>query len=193
MRKSTQSSRPRCDAVAQKAELRKQKGEELASLPEDYIKSSDAKIAEKLFAMPEYAAAKRVFAYYSVGREVSTLEIIERTLLSGKQLALPVCEAKGIMHFVPVNSLNELKAGRYGIPEPDYNGEEVMPTADDIIIVPALCADKSNNRLGHGAGYYDRFLCKTECFSVCLCRAALLEDELPTEPTDFKVSAVITE
>ncbi len=193
MRKSTQSSKLRCDTVAQKAELRKRKGEELAALPESYIKSSDELIAKKLFAMPEYAAAERVFAYYSVGREVSTLEIIEHTLSCGKQLALPVCEAKGKMYFVLVNSLSELKSGRYGIPEPPEDGETVTPTTDDIIIVPALCADKSNNRLGHGAGYYDRFLSQTECFSVCLCRARLLEDELPAEPTDVKVSAVITE
>lgn len=193
MRKSTQSSNQRFDTVELKAQLRKRIGDELAALPESYIESSNAEIAEKLFKMPEFAAAKRVFAYYSVGREVSTRTIIEHALSHGKQLALPVCESKGVMHFVLVRSLNELKKGRYGIPEPSEDGEEVAPNADDIIIVPALCADKSNNRLGHGAGYYDRYLAEAECFSVCLCRARLLVDELPAEPTDFKVGAVITE
>lgn len=193
MRKSTQSSKPHCEAVEQKAQLRKRIGEELAALPESYIESSNAKIAKRLFAMPEYTAAKRVFAYYSVGREVSTPAIIEHALSRGKQVALPVCESKGVMHFVLVHSLSELKKGRYGIPEPQEDGETVTPEADDIIIVPALCADKSNNRLGHGAGYYDRYLANTECFSVCLCRAMLLKDVLPAEQTDIKVSAVITE
>lgn len=193
MRKSTQSSKLRCDTVEQKAQLRKKISDELAALPESYIESSNAQIAKKLFAMPEYAAAKRVFAYYSVGREVSTQGIIEHALSQGKQVALPVCESKGIMHFVLVHSLSELKKGRYGIPEPSEDGEAVTPNADDIIIVPALCADKSNNRLGHGAGYYDRYLAKAECFSVCLCRKRLLKDALPAEPTDYKVSAVITE
>lgn len=193
MRKSTQSSKLRCDTVEQKAQLRKRIGEELAALPESYIESSNAQIAKRLFAMPEYAAAKRVFAYYSVGREVSTQGIIEHALSNGKQVALPICESKGVMHFALVHSLSELKMGRYGIPEPSVDGETVTPNADDIIIVPALCADKSNNRLGHGAGYYDRYLEKAECFSVCLCRAKLLWDKLPAEPTDIKVSAVITE
>lgn len=193
MRKSTQSSKLHCDTVEQKAQLRKKIAEELAALPEGYIESSNEKIAEKLFKMPEYAAANRVFAYYSVGREVSTLAIIEHALSEGKQVALPVCESKGVMHFVLVHSLSELQKGKYGIPEPSEDGETVAPNADDIIIVPALCADKCNNRLGHGAGYYDRFLANTECFSVCLCRARLLKDVLPAEPTDIKVSAVITE
>ena len=190
MRKSTQSSKQLCEL---KKQLRKIKREELAALPEEYIKSSDSAIAQKLFSMPEYIAAKTVFAYYSVDREVSTMEIMEHVLASGKQLALPVCEEGGIMHFSLVRSLSELGQGKYGIPEPSESCSPVMPREDDIIIVPALCADRLRNRLGHGAGYYDRYLEQSDCFSVCLCRARLLEDELPAEPTDIKVSAVLTE
>lgn len=70
---------------------------------------------------------------------------------------------------------------------------EVRPGAKDIIIVPALCCDRYGNRLGHGAGYYDRYLAHSEAFSVCLCRKALIEEKLPTEDTDIAVSLVLSD
>ena len=70
---------------------------------------------------------------------------------------------------------------------------EVRPGATDIIIVPALCCDRYGNRLGHGAGYYDRYLAHSEAFSVCLCRKALLEEKLPAEDTDIAVSLVLND
>ena len=48
-------------------------------------------------------------------------------------------------------------------------------------------------RLGHGAGYYDRFLAKQAGKTVCLCFRALLRADLPAEDTDVFVDLVITD
>ena len=58
------------------------------------------------------------------------------------------------MNFIKC-SLNEpFVVNQYGIPEPSM-GKIVYP---DIILVPLVAFDKKLNRLGYGAGYYDRLI-----------------------------------
>lgn len=189
MRRSIPSSKPHCD----KHLLRTKKRGELETLPQSYIDESDAAIEAKLLSLPEYIAAKRVFIYFSIGNEIKTQGIISHALAAGKIAALPVCEADGKMSFRLISSLNELTLGKFGIPEPVPDAPELAPQTGDIVIVPALCCDENGDRLGHGAGYYDRYLAEHACFTVCLCRKRMLESVIPTEPTDIAVSLVLTE
>lgn len=189
MRRYIPSSRPHFDKKA----LRAAKRSELEALPQSYIAQSDEAVEAKLLSLPEYLNAKRVFAYFAVGREIKTQGIISHVLAAGKQTALPVCKDGGKMGFKLVSDLNELRSGRFGIPEPAPDAPELRPEKGDIMIVPALCCDEHGNRLGHGAGYYDRYLAECECFTVCLCRKRMLEDLIPTELTDIPVNLVLTE
>lgn len=189
MRRSIPSSKPHCD----KHMLRTKKRGELETLPQSYIDESDAAIEAKLLSLPEYLSAKRVFIYFSIGNEIKTQGVISHALAVGKIAALPVCEADGKMSFRLISSLNELTLGKFGIPEPSPDAPELTPQAGDIMIVPALCCDENGDRLGHGAGYYDRYLAEHACFTVCLCRKRMLESVIPTEPTDIAVSLVLTE
>lgn len=180
------------DIKEKKARLRLRKKNELEALPESYIEQSNAAIYDKLRCLKEYKNAGVIFAYYSVGREVSTHELILRALQSGRKVALPVSGKAGHMHFRLISGFDSLVPGKFGIPEPSA-GDIISPGENDIIIVPALCCDRAGNRLGHGAGYYDRYLAEHDCFSVCLCRSRLLEESIPTEDTDARVSVVISD
>ena len=189
MKRYTLSSSPLCE---QKQIIRLQKLVEIENLSDKYIRESDEAILNKLLCLEELNNAYTVFLYHSVGREVSTVKLIERLLKSGRRVALPLSGNGGAMEFYILNSLSELMPGRFGIPEPPVK-RPVRPEADDVIIVPALCCDRHGNRLGHGEGYYDRYLAKYKCFSICLCRSRLLEDKLPAEKTDIAVSLVLTD
>lgn len=182
MKRYTLSSSPLCE---QKRKIRSQKLGQIEELTEQYIRESDETIFNKLLGLDELTKADTVFLYHSVGREVSTVKLIVSILKSGKHVSLPVSGENGTMEFYPLGSLSELSPGKFGIPEP--------PATRPVIIVPALCCDKRGHRLGHGAGYYDRYLAMNKCFSICLCRKALLEDRLPTEDTDIAVSLVLTD
>ena len=80
----------------------------------------------------------------------------------------------------------------FGILEPD-EGCPLVPTEEvDLVLVPALCYDRRGFRLGMGGGYYDRWLEQYDSLTVGLCRAALLQDTLPTESHDRPVDMIIT-
>ena len=68
-----------------------------------------------------------------------------------------------------------------------------MPEKIDLVLVPALAFDKECYRLGHGGGYYDRYLPRTRAFTVGLAREKMLFDRVPREAHDVPVMLVITE
>ena len=90
-------------------------------------------------------------------------------------------------------SLDELKSGAYGIPEPSSGAPEIPPDGISLVIVPALSCDRNGYRLGYGGGYYDRFLARTRAVAAALCAESRLTDELPREPFDLPCNYIITE
>ena len=96
------------------------------------------------------------------------------------------------MKAVPVSDLSCLTPGILGIPEPPAPETDGIPEPD-LILVPCVAASPGGIRLGHGAGYYDRFLSGRGGEKVCLCFRALLRADLPAEDTDVITDLVITD
>ena len=85
---------------------------------------------------------------------------------------------------------DRLKAGKYGIPEPE-EGEE---TTCEVAFCPLLAFDEAGCRLGYGGGYYDRyFALHPEILRVGLAYAGQAADLLPHEERDERLDAVVTE
>ncbi len=171
--------------------LRLEIRQSIAMLAESYIKKSDAQITNKLLSMPEFKLARRVFTYYSVGRECDTRELIASALGEGRVLALPRVYGNGVMDFAQYGG--KLVPGSLKIPEPDAGSQVLKPDECDIMIVPALCCDERLHRLGQGGGYYDRYLPEVKALKVAFCREKLLQKKLQNEWNDFPVDIVITE
>lgn len=70
-----------------------------------------------------------------------------------KNLYVPKVVSNTDMVFLPANSL---KAGAFGIPEPEEN-PDLAPEYLDVIVVP-MVAFYQTHRMGYGGGYYDRYL-----------------------------------
>ena len=164
-----------------KTEIRKE-------LREQYASMSDAEWAErsrflygKIVAEPGYQQAKSVFCYVSIKKEPDTRALMQQILRDGKRLCVPRCKDDGSMEAVPVNDLDELKNGLFGIPEPSDTIVPLGADEIDLMIVPALAADTNGNRLGKGKGYYDRFL-KGRTKGIWI--VTFFIRDLPTEPHD---------
>lgn len=148
---------------------------------------------QAFLALPELEAARTVLLFYGMGKEPDTRELIVRLLSRGKTVALPRCLPGRRMEARAVAGLNDLRPGAYGILEPD----EVCPVIErdriDLILAPNLCCDRLGYRLGHGAGYYDRYLAGYSGITAALCPEEWLQEEVPRDEFDLPVKLVLTE
>ena len=85
----------------------------------------------------------------------------------------------------------------HGFPEPT-SLDVAEQGAIDVVIVPGLAFDPEGNRLGYGAGFYDRFLAQHRiaaphgrAIGICFDFQVLVE--IPITPHDVPVSMVITD
>lgn len=180
-------------SFSEKEILRRELINRLAALDKAYLAESDRRIIGRLIASPEYKSAKRIFSYYSVGKETDTHALIDSAKKDGKQVFIPAIISKGIMEFREYTGADDLQTGSMNIPEPSECAEAAVPELSDIIIVPGLAFDPSGARLGYGGGYYDRYLAHSSAFSIGLCRDLMLLSELPVESHDISVQCVLTE
>ena len=177
----------------EKKRLRREAAEIISGFSPDALKEAGEKITERVLSSPLYRQAASFFVYVSTDREPDTRAIIEDAWKAGKAVYVPKCYGQGRMDAVRVFGWHDLAPGAYGIPEPVAVPADRPFPSIDLAVVPCVRATLDGKRLGHGAGYYDRFLRAHPMPSLCLCFHALLLDDLPTEPWDFPMDAVITE
>lgn len=183
----------RKNRVCSKSKIRERCRQRLRALPASYLREAGDKITDRVLASDAFRNAKVLFCYVSVLPEPDTRRLIEEALRSGKTVCVPYCRTAAQMDAVRILDLSELKPGAYGIPAP---GEESGPFEKeriDLCIVPCLSAGRDGTRLGHGGGYYDRFLADVKAPKICLCYRELLTEDLPAEETDIRMDAVVTD
>ena len=123
-----------------------------------YKAESSEAICRCVLALEEYRAAGTVFAFAGTVHEIDTSLLLTETLAAGKTLVLPRCAEGHALDLCVVTSMDELVPGMYGILEPKADCALVTPADIDFAVVPCLCCDRDGRRLGHGGGYYDRYL-----------------------------------
>jgi len=182
------------DAIqVKKKALRESIREKAKSLGAEYLHFSDQCLQDRLLALDEWKTARMVLVYMSVGKEPDTERIICAALEEGKRVAIPRCLGSGIMEAREIASLDGLQPKRFGILEPDETFPLIPLEELDLVIAPCVAADRQLARLGHGGGYFDRYLSKVCCPIVCLCREVFIVEEAPTGALDVRVNMVVTE
>ena len=177
----------------EKEALRREMTARAGSLSRAYLARAGRDIAGRIAALPEYAGAGTVFVFVSTAREPDTRPLLERALADGKRLAVPLCVGPGVMRLGAVTDLAALRPGAFGILEPPPEAPEVPSGEVDLVVAPCVCCDRTGARLGHGGGYYDRFLAAYEGPALAVCPERLLVPAVPTEPWDRPVDMVVTE
>ena len=162
------------------------------SLPKDYMNAASNRIQLKILELPQYHMAKSLFTYISMPQEVSTDIIIQRAFTDGKRVYVPKCIGDE-MFAVRIHDLDHMSPGSYGIPEPIDHSETATADELDLILVPCISASADGRRLGHGAGYYDRFLKTRPHNTFCLCFRKMLLTDIPVAEHDVNMAFVISE
>ena len=151
---------------------------------------------EKLFAGPEFRKAETVFSYRAMPEEANVDSFNRLLEQSGRKVAYPVSLPNGIMKAAVPRGEEAWRSGAYGIAEPDPARSEILlPEQVDVVLVPCVAFDRTGNRCGHGAGYYDRFLehCRPETILVMIAFDIQELDSVATEETDRRIPRIVTE
>ena len=161
------------------------------ALPAEERRQASARITGAVLNSSLYQRARSVFVYVSMPTEPDTAALLRHALDSGKAVYVPKCCPPHRMEAVRICSLEGLKPGVWGIPEPVRCAETAACV--DLALVPCVAASPNGMRLGHGAGYYDRFLASCRAETVCLCFGRLLRPDIPAGPADVRTGLVVTE
>lgn len=140
-----------------------------------------------------FPAARCLALYSAVHNEVSTDQVLEQALASGKLLAFPRVSGQEL-EFVMIESSSELVPGNFGVKEPQ--GRKLVAVEHiDLIVVPGVVFDQRGHRLGYGRGYYDRALakCQGQAKKIGFAYDFQLVEELPATDYDETLSVLITE
>ncbi|CAI2599691.1 putative protein YqgN [Apilactobacillus kunkeei] len=112
----------------------------------------------QLFETEEWMNASSIGVTLSTDIEIDTKPIIDKALNHNKKVYVPKVINKSDMEFIEYNNETKLLVNKMGIAEP-INGDGIDINQIDLLIVPGMAFDMSNNnRLGYGGGYYDRVL-----------------------------------
>ncbi len=169
------------------------------ALAKTSVQAVGKNIAQKIMAHSFWKNVQRVLLYVSVRNEVDTTDLIQNALERGVKIYLPRCrpDEPGSMDIACIQCLTQLQKGAFGILEPHPNECPAQTDAKiDVAIIPGVAFDRRGRRLGYGGGYYDRLLDGNN-FETCLCVGIAydfqLVDELPCEPWDKHMNAIVTE
>ena len=142
-------------------------------------------ICEKLLP---YLTDKNILSYYPYKDEADISEINNRFPVS-----LPVTYDDLSMEAIrPAEDRYRINKLNIKEPDPDY-GTIINKNDLDVIIVPLLGFDEKRNRLGHGKGYYDRFLKDLKALKIGVAFEAQKLDAVCIDEHDIPLDLIITE
>ncbi len=177
----------------EKKELRRLYRERGRALTGDYREAADRAICAAVLASEAWRRAESVFLFVSMWAEPDTGPLFAAAFRAGKRVYVPLCCPDRVMKAARIRSLDALRPGAFGIPEPPADAETAKPGEAALALVPCVTATANGARLGHGAGYYDRFLRLHGCETMCLCYGSLLAPTLPMDEHDVPMDHVVTE
>lgn len=145
------------------------------------MKKISQNLTDKIRKLEVYKSAKHVMLFYPTKYEVDLRDLLR----DDKNFYLPKVLGENLL-VCPYDK--NLKKSVLNIMEPQT--APVKPDILDLIIVPALMADKEGYRLGYGKGYYDRFL-PDNIFSICAVPNELFIKKIPHDLFDKKVNLIL--
>jgi len=148
-----------------------------------------------------FKRSHKIAYYWANDGELSLHPLYLRAEQHNKHGYLPILKpgVDNSLLFLPFSRESALRNNRYGIPEPDIGVDNAAPLWTlDVVFLPLVGFDRWGNRLGMGAGYYDRTFARLHLrpqkpLLIGIGYSCQQVERLPTEPWDIPVDAIITE
>ncbi|OGW41865.1 MAG: 5-formyltetrahydrofolate cyclo-ligase [Nitrospirae bacterium GWD2_57_9] len=155
-------------------------------------RAKSREIEKRLFGLPEFQASRTVLFYASFRSEVETHDMVRRALAEGKRVVLPKVKGDHLLLFEVADFDRDVKPGKWDIPEP-AGGKQVQPEEIQFIVVPGAAFDLQGNRLGYGAGFYDKLLKAYPGSTAALAFELQILPDIPVDVHDVPMQRVVTE
>ncbi|WP_299145541.1 5-formyltetrahydrofolate cyclo-ligase [uncultured Dialister sp.] len=164
------------------------------ALSDDEAVKKAESLTSWILTLPEYKKAKRIMAFLAMKGESNLDGLIARALSEGKEVYVPVCLPERQMEAGRLLDMDHFVKGPLGLRDLPKGYDTVSPEELDLVLVPGVACDREGNRLGMGAGYYDRYLVHVPFEK----RIAALWDfqvaeAIPSEPFDERMAKIVTD
>ncbi len=163
----------------------------LGHLPEAAKTTASATLRDELLAWPCFQQASVVALFHSTVTEPDLLPLLR---IPDKTFLLPLCHPDRSMTWHRPLQLDRWRPGPFGIIEPDPSlSPPVAAASMGLVLVPGLAFTTTGERLGHGAGYYDRFLASLAPAvpTAGICFTCQILPALPSAAHDVSVHHVL--
>ena len=145
------------------------------------------------------APGKRIAAFIAVHDEIGVGPLLARLLGEGRTVWLPRITDRRARRMTFSQLGPRWRLNRYGIPEP-AGVDRCAARWLHVVLVPLVGFDRDGNRLGSGAGYYDRALAHRRRHArwraprlIGVAHSCQQLPSSPPSPTDVPLDAVVTE
>lgn len=138
------------------------------------------------------ARGMTVASYVPLPGEADPAPLARAAVAAGCVIALPhVVDRATPLRFLAWDTEAALVAGPMGLHQPADSAAERAP---DVILTPLVAFDRKMNRLGQGAGYYDRAFARLPgARRIGVAWSVQEVPTVPTDPWDVALHAIATE
>jgi len=189
---------PDLSDLPRKASLRAALLNRRRALPAPSLEDASARVVAELAALVQREQPTCVAGYVPIGAEPGgpgLPDALAGMVSPEGRVLLPVVLPDLDLDWAAYHGPYSLTPGPHGLREPSGRrlGPDSIATAD-MVVVPAVAVDARGARLGRGGGSYDRALARVppETLVVALLHDGEVIEEVPDEPHDRRVGAVIT-
>lgn len=162
--------------------------------PEERVRLSE-QIAARIAASEEFQRAKTVLIYRATRGEVRLEALEAAPEARGKRFVFPLCTSQTEMTALLPEGEDAWVSGYCGILEPVPEKSQRIPPEDiDLALCPCTVFDESCQRMGMGAGFYDRYL--PQCRNARIASVAFEVQKaakVPADPWDQPMELTFTE
>ena len=181
-----------------KAALRVETRAKRDSIAVEDRKAYETALESRLLSLPAFKHAKCIATYNPVGSEARYVANVDRLFMFDQRpvIAFPIMRNAENMSFYSFDLNDDLSV----LADPmrviaDMSMEHLIePEKIDLILVPGLAFDAHGNRLGQGAGVYDRYLphLRSGCMTIGIAFDEQIVDAVPHDVHDTRVDYIVT-
>lgn len=156
-------------------------------------------VTRALLQHPKYLSSHSISIYIHMNTEISTRDIIQHAFHTNKHVFIPRYNSTSMdmVRIYSMEDLDSLPMTKWKIQQPALNDttREIGKNRIDLVIVPGLAFSFDGSRLGHGKGFYDRYLndLHEHTYTIGLAfRQQILENNIiPMNPTDVPIQEIL--